>query len=61
MAKRNSSKNKKAGVHKEAKVSKLTEDEVSQLITKPVAKAKPIFDYLAQWRSQSLKSHFSFG
>ena len=42
------------------KVSELTEKEVEELITKPVAQAKPIFDYLAEWRSQSLKSSFSF-
>ena len=51
----------KKSAPKPGKVSKLTEEEVRELVTKPVANAKPIFDYLAQWRSQSLKSSFSFG
>lgn len=51
---------KKKSAPAPGKISMLTEDEVKELIIKPVENAKPIFDYLAQWRSQSLKSSFSF-
>jgi hypothetical protein len=53
-------KRKKSTVPVPGKISTLTEEEVKELIIKPAAGAKPIFDYLAQWRSQSLKSSFSF-
>jgi hypothetical protein len=40
-------------------VRKLTEEEVER-ITKPIVEAKGVFEYLARWRSNSLRSKFQF-
>jgi hypothetical protein len=43
------------------RVTALTQEEVKKMVLDPVEEARPILEYLAAWRADSLRSNFRFG